>query len=82
MKLNNFVKIIDRENKVLVYFSDKGDIFETNQIGKFIIGKIQNNFSKKEIIEALVKETNENPKKIEVDVDKFIKLLKNKGIVK
>ena len=81
MKLNNSVKVIVRDNKMLVYFSEKGDIFETNEVGKFIIEKIGQGFSEKQIVKALVEETKKDSKKIEADVKKFLKLLRSKGII-
>jgi len=81
MKLNNSVKVIVRDNKMLVYFSEKGDIFETNEVGKFIIEKISQGFSEKQIVKALVEETKKDSKKIEADVKKFLKLLRSKGII-
>jgi hydrogenase maturation factor len=76
------VKFIERPDKFLVYFSEEGDIFETNKVGKYIILGIRAGKTIEQINEGLVKETGEDVSRIRKDVDEFIQTLKSRKILK
>jgi len=81
MKLREDVKRVKRPNKSFIFSVKEGDLFETNQIGEFIIDKIEEGKGEKEIVEALYKETEEDKKVISRDVKNFITQLKERGFL-
>jgi DNA-binding ferritin-like protein (Dps family) len=81
MILNESVKIVKRPDKILVYFSDEGDVFETNNIGLFILGKIIEGLDEAEIVDALAEETNESRDVIGKDIQEFFTILKENGVI-
>jgi hypothetical protein len=81
MKLKEKVKFVKRPDKFFIFSVEKGDLFETNQIGSFIIEKIEEGKSEKEIIDVLQKKTGIDKKIISKDVKNFIKKLKEKGFI-
>jgi len=81
MKLRENVKRVKRPDKSFIFSVKEGDLFEINQVGEFIIDKIEENKSKEEIVESLYKETGEDKKVISKDVEDFITQLKEKGFL-
>jgi len=82
MEFSKTVKFVSRPGRFLIYFSDEGSIFETNDVGKYIVLALKANKSIEEIVNGLNKETNADKNRIKADVEQFITLLKSKGILK
>lgn len=82
MKLNRDIRIVKRPDKLLVFSAEGGDLFETNETGEFIINCIQKGKEKCEIIELLHKETKQDKKVIEKDLENFIVALKEKSVLR
>lgn len=81
MKLRENIKRIKRPDKSFIFSIKEGDLFETNQVGEFIIDKIEEGKTEEEIVKALYKETKKNKKIISRDVKNFIRQLKKKGFL-
>lgn len=82
MRLKEDVKRVKRPNKSFIFSVKEGDLFEMNQVGEFIMDKIEEGKSEREIVESLHKETREDKKIISRDVKNFITQLKEEGFLK
>jgi hypothetical protein len=81
MKISRSFKIVRRLDKILLYSSDEGDLFQINEIGAFILEQIRAGKNEAEIVLELEKETHGKKDIINEDVTEFLKILKEKGIL-
>lgn len=81
MEICKSINIVRRPDKILLYSSEEGDLFQINEIGKFILEKIRTGQSEGEIVLELEKETHEKNDIITEDVKEFLRILKEKGII-
>lgn len=81
MKLKEDTRIVRRPDKVLVYSSTEGDIFETNEIGGFIVERLMEGLEEKDIVTALVQATNGDEDRIAGDLKEFLAQLKEEGLL-
>jgi hypothetical protein len=81
MEISRSIKIVRRPDKILLYSSEEGDLFQINEIGIFILEKIRKGKNEVEIVLELEKETNEKKDIIKKDVKEFLEILKEKGII-
>ena len=81
MKISRSFKIVRRLDKILLYSSEEGDLFQINEIGAFILEQIRTGKNEAEIVLELEKETHERKDIINEDVTEFLKILKEKGII-
>jgi hypothetical protein len=81
MKISRSFKIVRRLDKMLLYSSEEGDLFQINEIGAFILEQIRTEKNEAEIVLELEKETHERKDIINEDVIEFLKILKEKGII-
>jgi hypothetical protein len=81
MEISRSIKIVRRLDKILLYSSDEGDLFQINEISAFILEKIRAGKNEGEIVFELEKETHEKEDIIKEDVKDFLGILKEKGII-
>jgi hypothetical protein len=81
MKISRSFKIVRRLNKILLYSSEEGDLFQINEIGAFILEQIRTGKNEAEIVLELERETHGKKDIINEDVTEFLKILKEKGIL-
>lgn len=73
------IKIVKRPENIYIFSPEKGDLFETNEIGEVIVNQLNDNKDEEQIVEYLHKETGMDKKTIQKDVKKFIHELNIKG---
>jgi len=81
MEISRSIKMVKRPDKILLYSSEEGDLFQINEIGALIIEKIRMGKNEGEIVLELEKETHEKKDIIREDVEEFLGILKEKGII-
>ncbi len=81
MEISRSIKMVRRLDKILLYSSEEGDLFQINEIGAFILEKIRTGKNEREIVLELEKETYEKEDRIKEDVKEFLGILKEKGII-
>jgi hypothetical protein len=81
MEISRSIKIVRRPDKILLYSSEEGDLYQINEIGTFILEKIRLGKNEDEIVLELEKEPHEKKDMIKEDVKAFLGILKEKGII-
>lgn len=81
MEISKSIKVVRRPDKILLYSSEMGDLFQINEMGAFILEKIKIGRNKEEIVLELEKETHEKNKIIKKDIEEFLEILTEKGII-
>lgn len=81
IEISRSIKIVRRPDKILLYSSDEGDLFQINEIGAFILEKIKQGKNEEEIVFDLEKETSGKKDMIKADVNEFLRVLREKGII-
>jgi hypothetical protein len=82
MEFEKHVKIRHEKFGTVVFETLGEKVFVTNESGGKIIQLLEEGKEVNEIIEELVKNYNSQPIEIKADVDEFISILKDKGIIK
>ncbi len=82
MELIKDIKLVKRPDKVLVYSSKEGILFETNEIGEFIIQKLKEGLKKEEILDGLINETKAKKEIVNKDLNDFLDRLVKEGFLK
>lgn len=82
MEFEKHVKVRQEKFGAVVFETLCEKVFVTNETGKEILRLLEEGKGPKDVIAELAKNYNGDPAKIKGDVDEFISMLKDKGIIK
>lgn len=82
MEWEKYVKIRQEKFGAVVFETLREKVFVTNEIGAEILRLLEEGKEPKDIIVELARNYNEEPAIIKNDVNEFISMLKEKGIIK